>query len=49
MEQELDEKFRLDNEIKKIQSQLLNSERVTLFMKKYDPNRTSFTEQSSAR
>ena len=42
-DQEIEEKIRLNNEIKKFSGQILNSEKVAHFMKKYDQSRESMT------
>lgn len=41
IEMELNEKLRIVNEIKKIENQILISDRVSQFMKKFDKRRNS--------
>jgi hypothetical protein len=41
MDSEMEEKMRLQNEIKKLQSQILVSDKVSHFLKKYDERRNA--------
>jgi hypothetical protein len=41
IDSEMEEKMRLQNEIKKLQSQILVSDKVSPFLKKYDERRNA--------